>query len=203
MSKLFKAADGKSRCGWCGAAPEFLDYHDKEWGYPVDDDQRLFEKLCLESFQSGLSWRTILAKRENFRAAFHDFDFDRIAGFTRRDINRLLKDEGIVRHRGKIEATINNAKRAQELIEQEGSLAAYVWSYEPDAKKLAAPQSVSTSAESIALSKALKKMGWKFVGPTTVYAFMQAMGLINDHVNGCVCRARVETARNKFKRPGR
>lgn len=172
-------------------------------GFPVSDDHRLFEKLSLEGFQSGLSWRTILAKRENFRAAFHDFNFDKIARFTQRDINRLLKDEGIVRHRGKIEAVINNAQRAQELVKQEGSLAAFIWGYEPDPKQLAEPQTASTSAESIALSKDLKKLGWKFVGPTTAYAFMQAMGLINDHVADCVMRKKVEHARKKFKRPGR
>lgn len=202
MSKTTVGADGKSRCLWCAAAPEFLAYHDKEWGFPVKDDYRLFEKLCLESFQSGLSWRTILAKRENFRAAFHHFDFDKIARFKQRDIDRLLKNEGIVRHRGKIEATINNAKRVRELIKQEGSLADFVWRYEPDRKNLAKPQSVSTSAESLALSKDLKKLGWKFVGSTTVYAFMQAMGLINDHVEGCVIRKKVESARKKFQRPG-
>jgi DNA-3-methyladenine glycosylase I len=203
MTTTMLGPDGKARCRWCGAAPEFLDYHDTEWGFPVNDDYRLFEKLSLEGFQSGLSWRTILAKRENFRAAFHDFDFDRIARFTQRDVNRLVKDERIVRHRGKIEAVINNARRAQELVRQEGSLAAFIWRYEPDKKKLAKPQTVSTSAESVALSKDLKKQGWKFVGPTTVYAFMQAMGLINDHVEGCAIRARVERARKKFKRPGR
>ena len=201
MSKIFKGPDGKSRCHWCGAAPEFLHYHDAEWGFPVSDDQRLFEKISLEAFQSGLSWRTILAKRENFRAAFHNFDFEKIARFTQRDINRLLKDEGIVRHRGKIEATINNAKKARELVKQEGSLAAFVWRYEPDGKQLAKPQTASTSAESIALSKDLKKLGWKFVGPTTVFAFMQAMGLINDHVETCVVRKEVERARKRFKRP--
>ena len=201
MSTKIVGPDGRSRCSWCGAAPEFLDYHDTEWGFPVSDDRRLFEKLSLESFQSGLSWRTILAKRENFRAAFYDFDFDRVARFTQRDIDRLLKDAGIVRHRGKIEAVINNARRAQEIVEREGSLAAYIWRYEPDEKQLAAPQTASTSAQSIALSKELKKRGWKFLGPTTVYAFMQAMGLINDHVEGCVIRTEVERARNKFKRP--
>ena len=202
MTATIKGADGKLRCKWCSAAPEFLHYHDTEWGFPVKDDHRLFEKLCLEGFQSGLSWRTILAKRENFRAAFHHFDFDKIARFTQRDINRLLKDEGIVRHRGKIEAVINNAKRARELVKQEGSLAAFFWRYEPDAKRLAKPQTVSTSAESIALSKDLKKLGWKFVGPTTAYAFIQAMGLINDHVEGCVIRTKVARARKGFKRPG-
>ena len=202
MSSTVKGPDGKLRCLWCDAAPAFLDYHDQEWGFPVSDDYRLFEKLSLESFQSGLSWRTILAKRENFRAAFYDFDFDAVADFTRRDVNRLLKDAGIVRHRGKIEAVINNAQRTQELVKAEGSLAAFIWRYEPGADTLVSPQSVSTSAESIKLSKDLKKMGWKFVGPTTVYAFMQAMGLINDHVDGCIVRDKVERARKRFKRPG-
>ena len=193
--------DGKSRCSWCGAAPEFLAYHDTEWGFPVSDDHRLFEKLCLEGFQSGLSWRTILAKRENFRVAFHNFDFDRIARFTQRDLDRLLKNEGIVRHRGKIEAVMNNARRAQDLVKREGSLAAFFWRYEPDVNQLAEPQTVSFSTESQALSKELKKQGWKFVGPTTAYAFMQAMGLINDHVGNCVVRAEVESARKRFRRP--
>ncbi|MBL4689853.1 MAG: DNA-3-methyladenine glycosylase I [Rhodospirillales bacterium] len=201
MSTTILGPDGKSRCRWCGAAPEFPAYHDTEWGFPVSDDHRLFEKLSLESFQSGLSWRTILAKRENFRAAFHDFDFDHVARFNQRDINRLLKDEGIVRHRGKIEAVINNARRTQELVKREGSLATFLWRYEPELEQLAKPQTASTSAESIALSKDLKKQGWKFVGPTTVYAFMQAMGLINDHVEDCVIRAKVERARGSFKRP--
>ena len=203
MSATIKGPDGKLRCEWCHATPDYLHYHDTEWGFPVTDDQRLFEKICLEGFQSGLSWRTILTKRENFRAAFHDFDFNKISRFTKRDINRLLKDEGIVRHRGKIEATINNAKRARELVNQEGSLAVFFWSYEPESKKLARPQTVSTSAESIALSKDLKKLGWKFVGPTTAYAFMQAMGLVNDHVEGCVVRTKVEKARKSLKRPGK
>jgi DNA-3-methyladenine glycosylase I len=199
---LFDGPDGKSRCHWCGAAPEFLAYHDTEWGFPVGDDRRLFEKLSLEGFQSGLSWRTILAKRENFRAAFHGFDIDRVARFTERDVTRLLADPGIVRHRGKIEAVINNARKARELVRREGSLAAFVWRYEPDVKQLAEPQTASTSATSVALSRELKKQGWKFVGPTTVYAFMQAMGLINDHVAGCVIRPRVERARKGFERPG-
>lgn len=201
MSATIVGPDGKPRCRWSGAAPEFLEYHDAEWGLPVDDDHRLFEKLSLEGFQSGLSWRTILAKRENFRAAFHGFDFDRIARFTQRDVDRLLKDEGIVRHRGKIEAVVNNARRARELIEREGSLAAFIWRYEPRDKPRAGAQTASTSAESIALSKELKKQGWKFVGPTTVYAFMQAMGLVNDHVEDCAIRAKVERAREKFNRP--
>jgi DNA-3-methyladenine glycosylase I len=202
MSKTILGEDGKARCRWCAAAPEFLGYHDTEWGFPVADDQRLFEKLALEGFQSGLSWRTILAKRENFRAAFQGFDFDRVARFGARDVKRLLADAGIVRHRGKIEAVINNAKRARELVKREGSLAAFIWRYEPDAKGRGLAQSASTSAESIALSRDLKKLGWAFVGPTTVYAFMQAMGLINDHVEDCVIHRKVAKARKSFKRPG-
>lgn len=201
MNNTVKGPDGKPRCGWCGAAPEYFAYHDTEWGFPVDDDQRLFEKLCLESFQSGLSWRTILAKRENFRAAFNHFDFNIMSRFSERDVNRLLKNAGIVRHRGKIEAVINNAKRAQELVGEKGSLAAYFWSFEPDPGSLGKPQSVSTSPESVTLSKDLKKRGWKFVGPTTVYAFMQAMGLVNDHVKNCITRSKVAQARKQFKRP--
>jgi DNA-3-methyladenine glycosylase I len=192
--------DGKPRCRWCLATPEYLDYHDGEWGQPVADDIRLFEKLSLEGFQSGLSWRTILAKRENFRAAFDRFDFTRIARYTEKDVERLLADAGIVRHRGKIEAVINNAQRAIELVEREGSLAAFVWRYESDAIE---PQMQSTSAASIAMSKELKRRGWKFVGPTTVYAFMQAMGLVNDHAPDCITRAKVDAARAKFGRPGR
>jgi DNA-3-methyladenine glycosylase I len=203
MSTTISGPDGKPRCRWCGAAPEFLGYHDTEWGFPVGDDRRLFEKLSLESFQSGLSWRTILAKRENFRVAFHGFDFERIARFTEGDVARLLADTGIVRHRGKIEAVINNAQRARELVERDSALAAFIWRYEPDPVQLAEPQTASTSAESVALSKDLKKLGWKFVGPTTVYAFMQAMGLINDHVEDCVIRAEVERARRNFTPPGR
>lgn len=200
MSNLYTGPDGKPRCGWCAATPEYVHYHDNEWGFPVDDDRRLFEKLCLEGFQSGLSWRTILAKRENFRAAFHGFDYARVARFGERDVQRLLQDAGIVRHRGKIEATINNAQRALELVEREGSLAAFVWRFQP-AKPLAKPQVVSTTPESIALSKALKKLGWRFVGPTTVYAFMQAMGMVNDHADGCTMRAKAESERKKFKLP--
>ena len=201
MSATIVGPDGNLRCSWSAAAPEFINYHDNEWGFPVSDDQRLFEKLSLEGFQSGLSWRTILAKRENFRAAFCEFDFDKIARFTQRDINRLLKDESIVRHRGKIEAVINNAQRVQELIKETGSLAAFIWRYEPDVKQLAEPQTVSTSAESIALAKDLKKRGFKFVGATTAYALMQAMGLVNDHVAQCSIRNKVEQARKKFKPP--
>jgi DNA-3-methyladenine glycosylase I len=201
MSMTIAGPDGQPRCRWCASAPEFLHYHDQEWGFPVADDRRLFEKLCLEGFQSGLSWRTILAKRENFRAAFHDFDFHAIARFTERDVQRLLQDQGIVRHRGKIEAVINNAVLAKELAQREGSLAAYFWRYEPGPNELDPPQTVSVSAASIALSKDLKKMGWKFVGPTTVFAFMQAMGLINDHAEHCVVRTMARQARRRFTRP--
>lgn len=201
MSATIPGPDGRPRCRWCAAAPEFFAYHDAEWGFPVADDRRLFEKLCLESFQSGLSWRTILAKRENFRAAFHGFDVDRIAAFTDKDVERLLTDEGIVRHRGKIEAVVNNAKRARELVKHEGSLATYIWRFEPKAAELAAPQTASISPASVALSKDLKKRGWAFVGPTTIYAFMQAMGLINDHAPGCTIREDAERARAAFRRP--
>lgn len=201
MSDLYIAPDGKARCPWCSATDEYLRYHDEEWGFPVGDDQRLFEKLCLESFQSGLSWRTILEKRENFRAAFAQFDFNKMAEFDDQDIQRLLQNAGIVRHRGKIEAVINNAKRAQELVKQEGSLAAYFWKFEPDTADLPAPQTQSKSDISAAISKELKKMGWKFVGPTTIYSFMQAMGMINDHLEGCETREIVHQARLVFKRP--
>jgi DNA-3-methyladenine glycosylase I len=201
MSTSIPGPDGRLRCRWCATAPEFLPYHDGEWGFPVADDVRLFEKLCLEGFQSGLSWRTILAKRENFRAAFRGFQFDRVARFGTRDVERLLRDEGIVRHRGKIEAVIHNARCARELAKEQGSLAAYFWRFEPDAKEIAAHRSVSISPASLALSKDLKRRGWKFVGPTTVHAFMQAMGLVNDHAADCVIRAKAEKAREQFRRP--
>lgn len=201
MNTSWIAPDGQPRCHWCSATPQYLAYHDEEWGWPVASDQRLFEKLSLEGFQSGLSWRTILAKRENFRAAFHGFDFERIARYTQDDVQRLLGDAGIVRHRGKIEAVIHNAQRMRELVDQEGSLAAFVWRHEPDPRTQAEPQTQSTSPVSVTLSKELKKRGWKFVGPTTVYAFMQAMGLVNDHARDCVIRDRVERARLSFQRP--
>ncbi len=201
MTNLIEGPDGRPRCKWCGDVAEFYPYHDNEWGYPVGDDIRLFEKLCLESFQSGLSWRTILAKRENFRRAFDGFDFDKVATYDETDVDRLLQDAGIVRHRGKIEAAINNAHRAQDLVAEAGSIAAFVWGYEPDPADLVEPQTQSTSPASIALSKALKKRGWKFVGPTTVYAFMQAMGLINDHATGCAMRAKAAAARTAFEKP--
>jgi DNA-3-methyladenine glycosylase I len=199
-SKTIAGSDGRQRCRWCAATPEYEAYHDREWGFPVVDDTRLFEKICLEGFQSGLSWRTILAKRENFRRAFEGFDFHRVARFGEKRVQRLLQDEGIVRHRGKIEATINNAQCAVQLQGEQGSLAAYFWQYE---MKRPAAQAASTSPESIALSKDLKKRGWKFVGPTTVYAFMQAMGLVNDHAEGCVIAREVKRARKAFRLPGR
>ncbi|HEX6715244.1 MAG TPA: DNA-3-methyladenine glycosylase I [Thermoleophilaceae bacterium] len=197
---LIEGDDGVTRCFW-GDSPEiYRGYHDTEWGFPVDEDRRLFEKLCLEGFQSGLSWLTILRKRENFRAAFAGFDFEQVARFGERDMKRLLADAGIVRHRGKIEATINNAQRAIELVEEEGSLASYVWGFKPDPatrpKKLtwAVLREMPQTPESRALSKDLKRRGWRFVGPTTVYAFMQAMGVVNDHVEGCNIRPLVERA---------
>jgi len=202
MSDTIAGPDGKPRCRWAASAPDFMHYHDTEWGFPVDDDFRLFEKLSLEGFQAGLSWRTILAKRENFRAVFHGFDYHRVARFTERDVQRLLKNEGIIRHRGKIEAVINNARHAVELAKSEGSLAAYLWRYEAERGR-PPTQAIATSDESVALSKALKKQGWKFVGPTTMYAFMQAMGLVDDHVETCAIRAKVEKARKVFKRPVR
>lgn len=201
MSNTIPGPDGRLRCRWCAAAPEFLAYHDGEWGFPVADDRRLFEKISLEGFQSGLSWRTILAKRENFRAAFARFEFEKVARFTARDVQRLLADPGIVRHRGKIEAVIHNARRACELVEEQGSLAAYVWHFEPGVRERAAHRDVSVSPASLALSKDLKQRGWKFVGPTTVHAFMQAMGLVNDHADGCVIRREAERARRSFARP--
>ena len=201
MSNITTGPDGLTRCSWSGSVPEFLPYHDNEWGYPVSDNIRLFEKVCLESFQSGLSWRTILNKRENFRAAFDGFDYAKVAKYTEDDVERLLQDAGIIRHRGKINAVINNAKRALELEAEAGSLAAFFWGFEPDPETLPEPQTQTTSPESVALSKALKKRGWKFVGPTTAFAFMQAMGLVNDHARGCVCREKAQKARLDFVRP--
>jgi DNA-3-methyladenine glycosylase I len=195
------------RCWWAGDDPLYVDYHDREWGFPVADDRRLFEKVSLEGFQSGLSWRTILGKREAFRKAFAGFDRERVARYTARDVERLLGDAGIVRHRGKIESVVNNARRAQEVVAEFGSLAAYFWRYEPSPqsrpKRITreALAAMSTSAESIALSKDLKRRGFTFVGPTTVYAFMQAMGLVDDHVERCPVRAEVERARASFARP--
>ena len=188
------------RCWWAGTDPLYVDYHDTEWGFPVTEDVRLFEKLSLEGFQAGLSWLTILRKRENFRSAFAGFDIRRVAGFGETDVARLLDDGGIVRHRGKIEATINNARRTLELIDEFRSLASYVWSYAPDRPEPPADLP-SITPESTAMSNDLKKRGWKFVGPTTVYAFMQAMGLVNDHLTGCAIRPRAERSRKEMEGP--
>jgi len=188
---LLEGTDGRLRCWWAGTDPLYLAYHDTEWGVPVRDDRKLFEKVCLEGFQAGLSWLTILKKRENFRRAFREFDFEKVAKFGRGEVERLVLDAGIVRHRGKIESTVNNARRAIELAGEQGSLADYFWSFQPDAGsrpgKLthAVLSGMTTSPESIALSRDLKKRGWTFVGPTTMYAFMQATGIVNDHVHGC------------------
>jgi DNA-3-methyladenine glycosylase I len=197
----------EGRCWWGSSAPEYVAYHDEEWGRPVHDSRALYEKLSLEAFQSGLSWLTILRKRENFRAAFAGFEFERVARFGKRDVERLLHDEGIIRHRGKIEATINNAQRAVELADAAGSLATYVWRFEPEPGSRPKPLTraalleMAQTPESRALSKDLKRRGWRFVGPTTVYAFMQAMGLVNDHLDGCASRAGVERARARFAPP--
>ena len=204
---LVRGEDGVVRCFWGASHPAYVRYHDEAWGFPVADDRRLFEKLCLEGFQSGLSWLTILKKRESFRAAFRSFDFEAVARFSARDVARLLKDAGIVRHRGKIESTINNARRARELVGERGSLAAFFWSFEPPLadrpKRVTWPVllTMAKTPASIGLSKALKKRGFSFVGPTTAYAFMQAMGLVNDHVEGCAIRERAEKARARFQRP--
>jgi DNA-3-methyladenine glycosylase I len=190
------------RCRWAGEDPLYIAYHDLEWGFPVADDRRLFEKICLEGFQAGLSWRTILGKRDAFRDAFAGFDVERVARFRSRDIERLLSNAGIVRHRGKIESTINNAKRARELAKEFGSLAAYFWQHEPKSDSRARKsEAISTSPESVALSKDLKKRGWTFVGPTTIYAFMQAMGLVNDHAHDCAIHPAVAAARAAFRVP--
>jgi DNA-3-methyladenine glycosylase I len=200
-------ADGVARCWWGATDDLYRSYHDDERGRPVDDDRRLFEKLSLEGFQSGLSWLTILRKRENFRSAFAGFEVDAVAGFGADDVDRLLADAGIVRHRGKIEATINNARRCLELRRELGSLAAYAWSYEPDPASRPAVldhtglASMTTSPEAVAMSNDLRRRGWSFVGPTTAYAFMQAMGLVNDHLVGCAARDAVEREREVFDRP--
>ncbi|HEX7384784.1 MAG TPA: DNA-3-methyladenine glycosylase I [Burkholderiaceae bacterium] len=205
---LFRADDGLARCAWCAATPAYRAYHDDEWGYPVTDERRLFEKLCLEGFQAGLSWLTILNKREAFRAAFAGFDAERVARFGDADVERLLGDAGIVRHRGKIESAIGNARRLLDLREEFGSLAAWAWRFEPKAAArpkrltLAALRTLSASAESQAMSRELKRRGWTFVGPTTLYAFMQAMGLVNDHLEGCHARPRVRSARSALTLPG-
>ena len=205
--RLRENDDGRIRCWWPGDAPDYLEYHDNEWGLPTIDDERLFEKICLEGFQSGLSWITILRKRENFRAAFANFDFTEVASFDEHDVERLLGDAGIIRHRGKIEATINNAARAIEMVDEFGSIAAYIWDWKPTEREpdltTGDLQMIATTATSKALSKDLKKRGWKFFGPTTAYAFMQAMGLVNDHMSGCEWHDVCAKAQAKAKPPKR
>ncbi len=204
---LLKGTDGRVRCAWAGSSPDYAEYHDREWGRPTADDRWMFEKICLEGFQAGLSWLTILRKRERFRQVFADFDARRVSRFGEKDVARLLTDAGIVRHRGKIESTINNAARALDIQRAEGSLAAFVWRYEPvlstrpDRIDLATLRTLAKTSESTALSKDLRKRGWTFVGPTTMYAFMQSAGVVNDHLEGCFCRADVDRERRAFKRP--
>ena len=191
---LWRGPDARLRCAWCRSDAAYIEYHDTEWGVPVRDDRALFEKICLEGFQSGLSWLTILRKRDNFRRAFADFAIERVARFGARDVARLLKDAGIVRHRGKIESTINNARRCEDLVEEFGSLSDYVWRFEPPARSRPKQltwdvlKTMAATADSTALSQDLRRRGWTFVGPTTMYAFMQAMGLVNDHLHGCAFR---------------
>lgn len=202
-SRVILGEDKIARCWWCGSSSEYVAYHDNEWGFPVHDDRRLFEKLTLEGFQSGLSWLTILRKREGFRKAFAGFDFERVARFGDRDVERLLQNAEIVRHRGKILSAINNAKQASKMVDEFGALHSYIWKFEPTAasrpKRITHDVIVSLTPESTALSKDLKKRGWTFVGPTTVYAFMQAMGLVNDHLEGCAIRKRVTEARRNVR----
>jgi DNA-3-methyladenine glycosylase I len=190
--------DGIARCSWGASTPDYLPYHDDEWGFPVDDDRLLFEKLCLEGFQSGLSWLTILRRRDRFRAAFHGFDLEAVSAMGERDVAVLLQDEGIIRHRGKIESTVNNARRAIELAGEAGSLGAFFWSFEPDPFDRVID---TKTPESIAMAKDLKRRGFSFVGPTTAYAFMQAMGIVNDHHKECAVHGDVESARAEFARP--
>lgn len=204
---LIEGSDRKLRCWWHDNDPEYLRYHDQEWGHPVDNDTQLFEKICLEGFQAGLSWLTILRKRDNFRQAFDGFDYHKISKYKSKDIERLVKDASIVRHRGKIESTINNANKALKMVNEFGSLGAYFWQYEP-LKKERPPKfdyksltSFTTTDQSTAMSKDLKKRGWSFVGPTTCYAFMQSMGIVNDHIEGCICRKKITDKRQKFNRP--
>lgn len=199
--------NGQIHCTWRTAAPEYAHYHDCEWGVPVADDTQLYEKICLEGFQAGMAWITILRKREQFRAAFEGFDFRRVAQYGEADIERLMQDPGIVRNRAKIVSTLNNARRACELVEESGSLARWLWAFEPADDERPAVVDMAywtanpTSPASERLSKALKKRGWTFVGPTTMYALMQAMGMVNDHLEGCVCRDQIENLRRQFKRP--
>ena len=204
---LHTAEDGITRCSWAKDQLDYRNYHDVEWGRPVSNDFQLFEKICLEGFQSGLSWLTILRKRENFRQAFANFDFNKIADYNEDNVSQLLQNSGIIRHRGKIEATINNAQRALELVEEFGSLAAYIWGWEPASRESHIGKGEyshpipSITRTSQLLSKDLKNRGWKFFGPTTAYAFMQAMGLVKDHMEGCAFRKIVENLRNEFEAP--
>ena len=204
---LSRGHDGNARCFWGAGDRSYTDYHDHEWGVPTDNDLTLFEKICLEGFQSGLSWLTILRKRDDFREAFDSFDFERVAEFSDADVERLLENPGIVRHRGKIRSTINNARRARELAGQTGSLASYFWSWEPSPQSRPPCMdydtllSLTKTPESTAMSKDLKRRGWTFVGPTTAYASMQAMGLVNDHIEGCFARSQIEAMRATFQRP--
>ena len=205
IAGLDPGPDGALRCWWSSGDSSYIDYHDTEWGFPVVEERRLFEKICLEGFQSGLSWLTILRKRDNFRRAFADFEPAAVAAFGPGDVHRLVNDAGIVRHRGKIEATINNAARYADLVAECGSLAAYAWTFEPAARPLtidhATLLTMGITAEATAMSKDLRRRGWSFVGPTTVYAFMQAMGVVNDHVEGCHVREPAEALRRSMVRP--
>jgi len=204
---LITDANGLTHCAWRTAAPEYPHYHDCEWGVPVADDIQLYEKICLEGFQAGMAWITIFRKREQFRAAFEGFDFRRVAQYGEADIERLMQNPGIVRNRAKIVSTLNNARRACELVDETGSLARWLWAFEPREEERPARVDLAywtgnpTSPASVRLSKALKKRGWTFVGPTTMYALMQAMGMVNDHLEGCACRERIENLRRQFKRP--
>ncbi len=204
---ILLGSDGVERCFWAANDPDYAVYHDGEWGFPVRDDQRLFEKICLEGFQAGLSWLTILRKRAAFRKAFAGFEIAKVARFDARRVERLLRDPGIVRHRGKIESAIHNAKRTLELIDEEGSLARFVWRFEPGPKERprrmtrAAVVKLTETASSQALSRELRRRGFRYVGPTTMYALMQSVGLVNDHLEGCPVRPRAAAARRRFRKP--
>lgn len=203
--ELVTGSDGVARCPWAGGDAQYVRYHDEEWGVPTADDRRLFEKLCLEGFQAGLSWLTILRKRENFRRAFHDFEMHRVARMTESDVEELLRNAGIVRHRGKIEATIQNAACALELVEAHGSLARYLWSFVPDSPSRESRHRMSDiptqSQVSERMSRELRSAGWTFLGPTTAYAFMQSVGMVNDHLEGCHRREPVQALQQSFRRP--
>ena len=203
QAATIKGTDGTRRCWWCGTDPLYVRYHDDEWGVPIDQDQRLFEKICLEGFQAGLSWLTILKKRQAFRDRFGDFNVHKVARFRAKQVDKLLTDAAIIRHRGKIESTINNAQKAIELAGEYGSLASFFWRFEPDKRPIIRRrgQIVATTPESTAMSKELKKRGWSFVGPTTCYAFMQSMGMVNDHLRSCDRWQTIDALRSSFQRP--